>query len=229
MTDRSAFSLAPYITCFDLMHLQQQLETVGAASVGELVFPVGDGEIAPLTVGLELVRRISAGTKIPCHVLLLARNPQRQIEACAAAGAAALTFSLEASTHAHRTLSSIRAAGMGAGIALNPATSLVAVDYLLEKADRVCLFDVDTDGNQKEPVVSPLVERVRMLNENIRYRELRTSIMIAGGIRLSLAARAMEAGVSVLGIDPGMLTQTGEASMPAAIEKYAALLQKELE
>lgn len=226
MTDRSTFNLAPYITCFDLMHLQQQLEALDATSVGELIFPVGDGEIAPLTVGLELVRHISTETSIPCHVLLLARNPQRQIEVCAAAGAATLTFSLEASTHAHRTLSSIRAAGMGAGIALNPATSLVAVDYLLEKTDRVCLFDVDASENQKEPLVSPLVERVRMLNENIRYRELRTSIMIAGGISLSLAGRALEAGASVLGIDSPMLTEIGEASMPAAIEKYAALLQK---
>ena len=136
-----------------------------------------------------------------------------------------MTISLEASTHQHRILSGIREAGMKAGIAINPATSLISLDYLLEKADRVCLLGVEPGNDNKEEATPALVERVKLLTENIRYRELRTQIMIYSGIKIALAGRVLAAGTSVLGIEPGMLLETGESCTLDAFKKYVAMLQ----
>ena len=136
-----------------------------------------------------------------------------------------MTISLEASNHQHRILSGIRDAGMKAGIAINPVTSLVSLDYLLEKADSICLLGVEPGKLKNEEATSALFERIKLLSENIRYRELLTKIMVYGGINAALASRALSTGASTIGVEPEMLAETGASSVPEALKKFAALLQ----
>lgn len=222
MIDKACFTLAPFITCFDLLHLGEALETITEAGSVELVFPIGDGSVAPIVSGLDMSQQISRMTNIPCHVLLFTAHPERHIEACAAAGCKTVTISLEASRHQHRILSVIRDAKMKAGLAVNPMTSLVSLEYLLEKSDRVCLLGVEPGTNNNTLASSLLVERVKMLHENIRYRELHTEIMVCGGVTLELAGRALAAGASIIGIDSVMMSETEEANIHAVMKKCAA-------
>jgi len=225
MAEKTGFNFSLSINCFDVMHLGDVLAAMNEQNVSELLFPIGDGEIAPFMAGLDMVRQVSAQTTIPCHALLLARHPERHIDACATAGCSTMTISLEASTHQHRILSGIRGAGMKSGIAINPATSLISLDYLLEKADRVCLLGIEPGNDNKEKATPALVERVKLLTENLRYRELRTQIMTYSGINIALAGRVLTAGISVLGIEPEMLWETGESSTLDAFKKCVAMLQ----
>jgi len=111
---------------------------------------------------------------------------------------------------------------MKAGLAVNPMTSLVSLEYLLEKSDRICLLGVEPGTIDNTLAASSLVERVKMLYENIRYRELRTEIMICGGVTLELAGCALAAGASIIGIDSSMMLETEETNIHAAMKKCAA-------
>jgi len=223
MTEQIDFRPAPFIGCCDLLHLGDALAEMKRQHPAELMFPVGDGEFAPLSSGLDIVRQISLDKQIQCHVLLLTAHPERHIEACAAAGCAALTISLEASRHHHRILAAIRASGMKSGLALNPATSLLSIDYLLEGMDEICLLGVEP-GHGRDTVDGPaLVERVKMMRESIRYRELRTEIRVCGGISIELAGRAIAAGASIVGIEPLMMAESGAACIADAMQKCASL------
>lgn len=225
MTDKQHCNFAASIRCFNYLHLGDALDVIPEQSVSELLFPIGDGDIAPFMSGIDLAQQVSVHTDIPCHALLLARHPERHIDACAKAGCTAMTISLEASNHQHRILSAIRDAGMKAGIAINPATSLISLDYLLEKADCICLLGVEPGQDKNETAKPALVERVKMVSENIRYRELLTQILVYGGITATTMSRTVTVGASTIGITPEMLSEAGMPSFPEALAKYAALMQ----
>ncbi|MCK5861054.1 MAG: hypothetical protein KAH38_01125 [Candidatus Hydrogenedentes bacterium] len=225
MADKHAFKIIVSAECLDIMHLGDEVEALDGRKVAELLFPIGDGNIAPFTMGFNGIRQICARTTVPCHVLLLARQPERHIDACAAAGCTTMTISYEAATHSHRILTAVRDAGMKAGIAVNPGTSLVELDYLIEKADHVCLLGVEPGSSLGEKANPAIVERVKLLLENIRYRELWTQIMIYGGIDMAIAGQVRVAGASSIGIEPRMLLEMGEADRADALKKYIAMLQ----
>lgn len=223
MTEPNTFSLAPFLNCCDLLHLSDSLKAVKKQHAAAVIFPVGDGTVAPLASGLDIVRQISGDKTVSCHVLLLTAHPERHIEPCAAAGCNALTIALESAMHHHRLLAAIRDTGMQAGLAINPASSLVAVDYLLEGMDHICLMGVEPGADAKDVASSSLLERITMLRENIRYRELRTKIFVCGGLSVELAGRAIAAGADIIGMDSSLMAETGAHDVADAMQKCTAL------
>ncbi|HDP34575.1 MAG TPA: hypothetical protein ENN29_05640, partial [Candidatus Hydrogenedentes bacterium] len=196
---------------------------------GGLVFPIGDGEAAPFSASLDVVGSVSAKTGLSCNALMLTRHPERHVNACAAAGCAAMTISLEDAAHPHRILTRIKESGMSAGIALNPATSLVALEYLLDKADIVCLLGVEPWSADDAKAAPALIERVKMLSENIRYRELRTDIMLYGGLSIHITGKAIAAGASRVVLDRQLMEETGQKSFVDAANMCFTLLHEALE
>ena len=186
-------------TCLPLLRLGEALPQIAGAD--ELSIVITDGHAAPLSgVGRDLLAAIKDICPVPRHVHLIAARPEYHIDTLAAAGCERLTFQVEGVHHMHRIVGQIRAAGLSPGVAISPTTPLTRLDYLLEGADRVLLLGVEP-GDAKGSAREALFERVKLLAENVRYRELRLEISVAGGLDARGMARAVRLGAQRLTVD----------------------------
>jgi len=143
---------------------------------------VMDGRFVPnLTIGPPVVQAVRRATAKPLDVHLMIEEPERYAEAFAQAGADWLTVHAEACPHLHRNLQQIRGLGLKAGVSLNPATPVSAVEHVLEVADLVLVMSVNPGfgGQEFLPLVLPKIASLRALAED-RGIELR--IEVDGGI-----------------------------------------------
>src|SRR5437764_15205800 len=128
--------IAPSILSADFARLGEQIATVEKAGASILHVDVMDGRFVPnITIGLPVVKAISRATRLPIDAHLMIVEPGRYAEQFVKAGTQMASIHIEADPHAHRTLSAIRSAGAQAGIAINPATPLSALDEALKQAD----------------------------------------------------------------------------------------------
>ena len=174
--------IAPSILSADFTKLGQQIEIVEGAGASLLHVDVMDGRFVPnITVGLPVVKAISRATQLPIDAHLMIVEPGRYAEQFVKAGAQMVSIHIEADPHAHRTLSAIRAAGAQAGIAINPATPLPALDEALKFADYVLLMSVNP-GFGGQTFIPESLDKVRRLRKMIDERGLKARIEIDGGI-----------------------------------------------
>lgn len=189
------------VRCADLGHLDAELYAFEEAGCSELHFDVRDGRFAPgFGLGLELLAAAKGCSKLPCDVHLMAAEPARHVEAFAKAGCASLTVHVEACLHAPRTLERIRELEMASGIAIQPATPLLKLEYLLPFADRVLLLTQEP-GNESSTTPGVAFERVRILRENLEYHGYRAKIQVEGGIGALDAARLIKEGADSVVLD----------------------------
>ena len=182
----------------NLVRLENDLTALEAAGCGELHFGVMDGHFAPgFGPGFETIEAVRACCGLPCAAHLMVSDPGRYIERFAEAGCSSITVHVEACVHAHRVLNQIRDAGVSPGIAINPATPLTKLDYLLESADRVLLMTREP-GDPGPPLIRAAFERIRLLNENLRYRKLGTRIEAGGELDADHAALVANAGATII-------------------------------
>src|SRR5713101_4259291 len=163
----SMIEIAPSILSADFTRLGQQIEIVEGAGASLLHVDVMDGRFVPnITVGLPVVKAISRATQLPIDAHLMIVEPARYVESFVKAGAQMVSIHIEADAHAHRTLSAIRAAGAQAGIAINPGTSLSALDEVLKFADYVLLMSVNP-GFGGQAFIPQADEKLRRLRKMI--------------------------------------------------------------
>jgi len=190
--------MAPSILSADFAHLAEQIQAVERAGASLLHVDVMDGRFVPnITIGLPVVKAISRSTRLPIDAHLMIVEPGQYAEQFVKAGAQMVSIHIEADHHAHRTLSSIRAAGGQAGIAINPATSLSAIEEVLKFADYVLLMSVNPGfGGQK--FIPESLEKLRRLRRMIDERGLKTRIEIDGGIEADNIAEVAAAGAEII-------------------------------
>ncbi len=129
--------IAPSILSADFTCLGEQIKNVERAGASLLHVDVMDGRFVPnITVGLPVVKAISRATRLPIDAHLMIVEPGRYAEQFVKAGAQMVSIHIEADPHVHRTLSAIKAAGGRAGIAINPATPLSALDEAIKFGSR---------------------------------------------------------------------------------------------
>jgi ribulose-phosphate 3-epimerase len=190
--------IAPSILSADFTKLGQQIEIVEGAGASLLHVDVMDGRFVPnITVGLPVVKAISRATQLPIDAHLMIVEPGRYAEQFVTAGAQMVSIHIEADPHAHRTLSAIRAAGAQAGVAINPATPLSALDEALKFADYVLLMSVNP-GFGGQAFIPESLDKVRRLRKMIDERGLKARIEIDGGIDTENIAEVASAGAEII-------------------------------
>ncbi|HLR04678.1 MAG TPA: ribulose-phosphate 3-epimerase [Pyrinomonadaceae bacterium] len=190
--------IAPSILSADFTRLGQQIEIVEGAGASLLHVDVMDGRFVPnITVGLPVVKAISRATQLPIDAHLMIVEPGRYAEQFVKAGAQMVSIHIEADPHAHRTLSAIRAAGAQAGVAINPATPLSALDEALKFADYVLLMSVNP-GFGGQAFIPESLDKVRRLRKMIDERGLKARIEIDGGIDAENIAEVASAGAEII-------------------------------
>jgi len=186
--------IAPSILSADFGRLADEVRAVDAAGADWIHVDVMDGRFVPnLTIGPPVVRAVRAATAKPLDVHLMIEEPGRYAEAFSQAGADLLTVHAEACPHLHRNLQQIRDLGLKAGVSLNPATPVEAVEHVLELADLVLVMSVNPGfgGQAFLPLVLP---KIAALRARIRERGLATVIEVDGGITNETAGPCFQAG-----------------------------------
>jgi ribulose-phosphate 3-epimerase len=190
--------IAPSILSANFTRLGEEISTVQKAGASILHVDVMDGRFVPnITVGLPVVKALARATSLPIDAHLMIVEPGQYAQQFAKAGARMVSIHIEADANAHRTLSSIRAEGSLAGIVINPATPLSAIDEAIKFADYALVMSVNPGFGGQEFIPESL-DKVRRLRKMIDERGLKTRIEIDGGINAENIAEVTGAGAEII-------------------------------
>jgi ribulose-phosphate 3-epimerase len=204
--------IAPSILSADFTRLGEQIDAAERGGATLIHVDVMDGHFVPnITVGLPVVRSLARATRLPLDAHLMISEPGLYAEQFVEAGAQMVSVHIEADPHIHRTLASIKKGGAKAGIVINPATSLGAIEEALAYADYVLVMSVNPGfGGQK--FIPASLDKVRRLRRMIGERGLATRIEIDGGIGPDNIADAAAAGAEIFVAGTSVFGQSDPAA-----------------
>lgn len=190
--------IAPSILSADFANIQRDVEMLNNSSADWIHVDIMDGVFVPnISFGFPVIQAIKKHTKLPLDVHLMIVQPEKYFTEFKNAGADILTIHLEASTHLHRSIQSIKSLGMKAGVALNPHTSVHQLEDCISDIDLVCLMSVNPGfGGQK--FIENTYSKIKSLQELIQKHNSKAIIEIDGGVSSTNALALLKAGANVL-------------------------------
>ena len=190
--------LSPSILSADFANLGEQVRMLDEAGAQYVHIDVMDGMFVPsISFGMPVIKSIRECSDRIFDVHLMIEEPGRYIDDLAEVGADLITVHAAACKHLDRTIEAIKEKGLLAGVALNPATPLSAIEWLLPKVDMVLIMSVNPGfGGQK--LIPYTVEKVRALKKMIDERGLKTDIEVDGGVNLENVTEVMDAGANII-------------------------------
>ena len=190
--------LAPSILSADFSRLGEQVAEAVAAGADYIHIDVMDGCFVPnITIGAPVVKDLRSWTRVPLDVHLMIEEPLRQVLAFAGAGADIITVHAEACRHLHRVLQTIKEHRVRAGVALNPATSLTAIDEVLSMVDLVLVMTVNP-GYGGQLFIEETLDKIARVRKSLDERGLGAELEVDGGITAETAPKVVKAGATVV-------------------------------
>jgi ribulose-phosphate 3-epimerase len=191
-------AIEPSILSADYTRLGEQAKEAEIAGVEGIQVDVMDGRFVPnITFGPGIVRALRKVVKVTLDVHLMMVEPERYLKDFVDAGSDRLFVHQEACTHLHRVLQTIRELGVEAGVAINPATSLYALEEVLDIAEIIQVMTVNPGFGGQEFIHSQ-IDKIRRLRKMLDKRDLKTPIAVDGGIDRATAPLVVNAGATVL-------------------------------
>jgi ribulose-phosphate 3-epimerase len=215
--------IAPSILSADLGRLAEEIQEVQAGGADWVHVDVMDGHFVPnFTLGPIVLESARRATQLPLDVHLMIDQPERWVEAYAAAGADLISVHVEGTVHLQRTLAEIRRLGKRAGVVLNPHTPEDAIRYVIEDVDLVLLMTVNPGfgGQRFLPSVLPKVRAVRAM---LDAAGVDAELEVDGGIAEDTAREVVEAGARVLVAGSAVFGAEDRRAAIAALREQASL------
>ncbi|MGZ3861962.1 MAG: ribulose-phosphate 3-epimerase [Bacteroidia bacterium] len=190
--------VAPSVLSADFGNIQRDVEMINASKAQWFHVDIMDGVFVPnISFGFPVVKAIKKHAKKPLDVHLMIVNPDQYVTEFKNAGADILSVHAEACAHLHRSLQAIKAAGMKAGVAINPHTSVGVLEDILQDTDLVCMMSVNPGfGGQK--FIENTYNKIATLKKMINAKGCKTLIEIDGGVDLNNYKKLIAAGADVL-------------------------------
>lgn len=189
--------IAPSILSADFGRLGDEIKRVEEAGADWIHIDVMDGRFVPnITIGPLVVEAVKRTTDLPGDVHLMIEEPDRYIPEFAGAGADLISVHVEACPHLNRTIEQIRSFNCRAGVALNPATPLEAIRWVISDVDFVLLMSVNP-GFGGQSFIPGVLEKARQLRGLIDEHNLPVLIQIDGGVNEKTIRPISDAGVDV--------------------------------
>jgi ribulose-phosphate 3-epimerase len=189
--------IAPSILSADFSRLGEEIRAVEKAGADLIHVDIMDGHYVPnLTIGPGVVSSLRKTTALPFDVHLMIEDPDRYIDAFAAAGSDILTVHAEAVVHLHRTVHYIKGKGIRAGVSLNPSTPLSCIEEILPDIDLLLIMTVNPGfGGQK--FIEGMLPKIRKARELAQSRGLGLAIEVDGGVTPDNIGTLAEAGADI--------------------------------
>lgn len=190
--------IAPSILAADFSRLGDEVRAVEDAGADWIHVDVMDGRFVPnITIGPLVVEALRKVTKLPLDVHLMIEDADRYVGEFASAGADIISVHAEACPHLHRTIQLIKESGAHAGVVLNPATTLFALDEIIEQVDLVLLMSVNPGFGGQE-FIGSVLSKIELLCNTLSESKVELDVQVDGGVKPSNAARIKQAGANVL-------------------------------
>ncbi|MCD8288009.1 MAG: ribulose-phosphate 3-epimerase [Porphyromonadaceae bacterium] len=190
--------VAPSLLSANFAHLRLDIEMINRSKADWVHLDIMDGVYVPnISFGFPVIEAVAAMTKKPLDFHLMITRPEKFISRLQAIGTYMMNVHYETCPHLHRTLQEIKAAGMKAGVTLNPHMPVSLLEDILPEVDMVLIMSVNPGfGGQK--FIPQSLEKIARLKEMILRKNLSTLIEIDGGINLETAPLAVKAGADIL-------------------------------
>jgi ribulose-phosphate 3-epimerase len=196
--------VAPSILSADFSNLKDEILKLEKGGADYIHLDVMDGIFVPnITFGAPVIKQIRKITDIPFDVHLMIDKPERYIKDFVDAGADIITVHQEATTHLHRTIEMIKSYGVKAGVALNPATPLETIEYVLDYIDLILIMTVNPGfGGQK--FIDSTRRKIKKIKRMVMERDLNVLIEADGGIKLDNFREIVDCGLDIIVVGSGI-------------------------